>query len=52
MLIERKDGRVKAETDAVGAVLGGVALILWAVTARRLLRTWPAMLALGTAALV
>ena len=51
-LIERTDGRVKADTSTVGAALGGVALILFGVTAHRLLSAWPAMLALGTAAVV
>ena len=48
-LIERREGRQKAAIDATGAILGSVALIVFAITATLTLSRFPSALALGAA---
>lgn len=48
-LIERHEGRQKAAIDATGAILGSVALVVFAVTATLTLSRFPSALALGAA---
>ena len=48
-LIERHEGRQKAAIDATGAILGSVALIVFAVTATWTLAKLPSALALAAA---
>lgn len=49
-LIERKDGRHEAAVDAVGAILGSIALIVFAIVAAVVLPRLPAAVALPIAA--
>ena len=48
-LIERKDGRRQAMTDATGAILGSLALIAFAVVAAVTLTKLPAVISLALA---
>ena len=48
-LIERRDGRHEAKTDATGAILGAVALIAFAAVAAVTLGKLPAVIALAAA---